>query len=59
MSIGVALCGSVAGSALAANHESFHRRGQAAWFINICLGLVITVLAVASTSARAKCPPTG
>ena len=54
VSIGVALCGSVAGSALAANHVGFTDAARPLWFINIGLGLVITVLAVASTSARAK-----
>lgn len=54
VSIGVALCGSVAGSALAVNHVGFTDAARPLWFINICLGLVITALAVASTSARAK-----
>jgi len=54
VSIGVALCGSVAGSALAATHVGFTDAARPLWFINVCLGLVITVLAVVSTSTRAK-----
>lgn len=54
VSIGVALCGSVAGAALAANHVGFTEAARPLWIINVALGLVITVLAVTSTSARAK-----
>ncbi len=53
VSIGVALCGSVAGSALAATHVGFTDSARPLWIINVVLGLVITVLAVTSTSARA------
>lgn len=53
VSIGVALCGSVAGSALAATHVGFTDAARPLWIINVVLGLVITVLAVTSTSARA------
>ena len=53
VSIGVALCGSVAGSALAATHDGFTDSARPLWIITIVLGLVITVLAVTSTSARA------
>ena len=53
VSIGVALCGSVAGSALAATHVGFTDSARPLWIINVALGLVITVLAVTSTSARA------
>jgi EmrB/QacA subfamily drug resistance transporter len=54
VSIGVALCGSVAGAALAATHVGFTESARPLWIINVVLGLVITVLAVTSTSARAK-----
>lgn len=54
VSIGVALCGSVAGSALAATHVGFTDSARPLWMINIALGLVVTVLALTSTSARAK-----
>jgi EmrB/QacA subfamily drug resistance transporter len=54
VSIGVALCGSVAGAALAATHVGFTEAARPLWIINVGLGLVITVLAVTSTSARAK-----
>ncbi len=54
VSIGVALCGSVAGAALAATHVGFTEAARPLWIINVVLGLVITVLAVTSTSARAK-----
>lgn len=54
VSIGVALCGSVAGAALSATHVGFTEAARPLWMINVVLGLVITVLAVTSTSARAK-----
>lgn len=54
VSIGVALCGSVAGSALAATNVGFTDAARPLWMINIGLGLAITVLAVTSTSLRAK-----
>lgn len=54
VSIGVALCGSVAGSALAVSHVGFTEAARPLWIINVALGLVITVLAVTSTSTRAK-----
>lgn len=54
VSIGVALCGSVAGAALAGNHVGFTEAARPLWIINVVLGLAITVLAVTSTSARAK-----
>ena len=54
VSIGVALCGSVAGAALAATHVGFTEAARPLWIINVALGLIITVLAVTSTSARAK-----
>jgi len=54
VSIGVALCGSVAGSALVVAHVGFTDAARPLWTINAVLGLVITVLAVTSTSTRAK-----
>lgn len=54
VSIGVALCGLVAGSALASIHTGFTDAARPLWLINAVLGLVITVLAVTSTSARAQ-----
>ena len=54
VSIGVALCGSVAGSALAATNVGFTDAARPLWMINIGLGLAITVLAMTSTSLRAK-----
>jgi EmrB/QacA subfamily drug resistance transporter len=54
VSIGVALCGSVAGSALAVAGVDFTAAARPLWWVSIGLGLVITLLAVTSTSARAK-----
>ncbi len=54
VSIGVALCGSVAGSALAVAGTDFTAAARPLWWVNIVLGVVISVLAVVSTSARAK-----
>lgn len=54
VSIGVALCGSVAGSALAAVHVGFTDAARPLWLINIGLGLVISVLAITSTSPKAR-----
>jgi EmrB/QacA subfamily drug resistance transporter len=53
VSIGVALCGSVAGAALARPGADFAAAAQPLWFVCIGLGLVITVLGMVSTSARA------
>ena len=53
VSIGVALCGSVAGPALAAFGGDFTAAARPLWYINIVLGLAIAVLAITSTSARA------
>lgn len=53
VSIGVALCGSVAGSALAGNSADFADAARPLWFISIGLGLVIVVLAITSTTRRA------
>lgn len=54
VSIGVALCGSVASGALAAAGADFADAARPLWGVCIGLGLVITVLAIASTSARAR-----
>ncbi|MBB3749726.1 EmrB/QacA subfamily drug resistance transporter [Mycolicibacterium sp. BK634] len=54
VSIGVALCGSVAGSAMAVAGVDFTAAARPLWWVSIGLGLVITVLAVVSTSGRAK-----
>jgi EmrB/QacA subfamily drug resistance transporter len=53
VSIGVALCGSVAGGALAGTSTDFAAAARPLWFVCVALGLVITVLAVYSTSDRA------
>jgi EmrB/QacA subfamily drug resistance transporter len=53
VSIGVALCGSVAGAALASAGVQFTSAALPLWFVNIALGLAIVVLAITSTSARA------
>jgi MFS family permease len=53
VSIGVALCGSVAGSALSHTGTDFAAAARPLWFVCAGLGLVITVLAFSSTSRRA------
>lgn len=53
VSIGVALCGSVAGSALAAGGGDFAVAARPLWFVCAALGLVIVALGVVSTSGRA------
>jgi hypothetical protein len=53
VSVGVALCGSVTGSALAAAGTDFAIAARPLWLICAGLGLVILALAVFSTSARA------
>ncbi|MEV3902646.1 MFS transporter [Mycobacterium sp. NPDC050551] len=53
VSIGVALCGSVAGAALAGTAADFATAARPLWFVCIALGVVITVLGVYSTSGRA------
>ena len=52
VSIGVALCGSIAGDALGGG-AGFAASARPLWFVCIGLGLVITVLGFTSTSARA------
>ncbi|MGV0993686.1 MAG: MFS transporter [Mycobacterium sp.] len=53
VSIGVALCGSIAGRALTDTADSA-AAARPLWFVCVALGLVITVLAFTSTSPRAK-----
>ena len=53
VSIGVALCGSVAGAALATLGADFAVAARPLWLICAGLGLVILVLGAYSTSARA------
>ena len=53
VSIGVALCGSVAGSALSATGGDFATAARPLWFVCVGLGLVITALGILSTSPRA------
>ncbi len=53
VSIGVALCGSVAGSALSATGTDFASAARPLWFVCVGLGLVITALGIISTSPRA------
>ena len=52
VSIGVALCGSVAGAALAGSGD-FAAAARPLWLICVVLGVVIAVLGVVSTSPRA------
>jgi EmrB/QacA subfamily drug resistance transporter len=53
VSVGVALCGSVAGSALATTGVDFAIAARPLWLICTGLGVVILALGVFSTSARA------
>jgi hypothetical protein len=53
VSIGVALCGSVAGTALAGSSTDFAAAARPLWFVCIALGLVILGLGLFSTSQRA------
>jgi MFS family permease len=53
VSLGVALCGSLAGAALAHTNGDFAAAARPLWFLCAGLGVVITVLAVTSTSSRA------
>jgi len=54
VSIGVALCGSVAVTALASAGTEFTASARPLWFISIGLGLTIVALSITSTSVRAK-----
>jgi EmrB/QacA subfamily drug resistance transporter len=53
VSIGVALCGSFAGAALTATGTDFEAAARPLWFVAAALGLVITALAIVSTSRPA------
>ncbi|OBG19132.1 MFS transporter [Mycolicibacterium celeriflavum] len=53
VSIGVALCGSVAGGALAATSTDFAVTARPLWLICAALGVLIIVLGFYSTSAKA------
>jgi MFS family permease len=52
VSIGVALCGSIAGSALAHTGADFATAARPLWFICVALGLVILGLGLYATSPR-------
>jgi EmrB/QacA subfamily drug resistance transporter len=52
VSLGVALCGSVAGSALVTKGADFAVAARALWLICAALGVTIIVLGIYSTSAR-------
>ncbi len=53
VSIGVALCGSVAGAAIARTGADFAAAARPLWFVCVGLGVVITALGLFSTSDRA------
>ncbi|MCW2689311.1 MAG: drug resistance transporter, EmrB/QacA subfamily [Mycobacterium sp.] len=53
VSIGVALCGSVAGAALSASGIDFAAAARPLWIVCVGVGLSITALAMISTSSRA------
>ncbi|BBX00546.1 MFS transporter [Mycolicibacterium moriokaense] len=53
VSLGVALCGSVAGAALATMGADFAVAARPLWLICAALGLTITALGIYSTSSRA------
>jgi EmrB/QacA subfamily drug resistance transporter len=53
VSIGVALCGSVAGSAIAHAGADFAASARPLWFFSVGIGVVITVLGFFSTTPRA------
>lgn len=52
MSVGVALCGSLAGAALSTSTD-FAAEARPLWFVCAALGVVIVVLGMVSTSPRA------
>ncbi|ORB28972.1 MFS transporter [Mycolicibacterium parafortuitum] len=54
VSIGVALCGSVAGSAMAGVATDFAAAARPLWFMCVGLGLLILALGLFSTSQRAQ-----
>ena len=53
VSIGVALCGSVAGAALTDPDVDFAAAARPLWFVCVAMGVVVFVLGLGSTSARA------
>jgi EmrB/QacA subfamily drug resistance transporter len=53
VSVGVALCGSVAGAALASTNSDFAAAARPLWYVLAVLGVTILALAFYSTSARA------
>jgi EmrB/QacA subfamily drug resistance transporter len=53
VSIGVALCGSLAGAALNATDVDFAASARPLWYVCAALGVTILVLGMASTSPRA------
>jgi EmrB/QacA subfamily drug resistance transporter len=53
VSIGVALCGSLAGGAIAHTGANFADASRPLWFVCVGLGVVITALGLFSTSGRA------
>ena len=53
VSIGVALCGSVAGAAIAHTGTDFAAAARPLWFVCVGLGVVITALGLFATSERA------
>jgi MFS family permease len=53
VSIGVALCGSLAGTALAATNVDFAASARPLWLLCAALGLTIFVLGLYATSPRA------
>ncbi|MFZ0831915.1 MAG: MFS transporter, partial [Mycobacterium sp.] len=52
VSVGVALCGSLAGAALATGTD-FAAEARSLWFVCAALGVVVVVLGMVSTSSRA------
>jgi MFS family permease len=54
VSIGVALCGSLAGAALTSNGAQFSDAARPLWWVSIALGLCIVALSILSTTARAQ-----
>ncbi|MDG4665671.1 MFS transporter [Mycobacterium sp. 236(2023)] len=53
VSIGVALCGSVAGQAMANPGADFAAAARPLWFICVALGVLVTVLGLYATSPKA------
>ncbi len=53
VSIGVALCGSLAGAALAGTGVQFTDAARPLWWVSVALGLCIVALSILSTTPRA------